>query len=164
MKYCNCNTSYKQHREKGNQAYAFGGYKDALNEYTIALEQLQLLKPASFVRKKNGVEESISKSSSGANSNEASNTMNPTDYAAIYAAILSNRSAVHLKLGSYKCAKEDALSSLQHDECSVKAHYRCGLALVGLQEYEDAKIYFEQGLSIAEGNTKDSNGRTITKQ
>lgn len=50
----------------------------------------------------------------------------------------SNRSMAYLQLEQYEAALSDAEAALKLDDACVKAAYRMGLALDGLQRHEEA--------------------------
>lgn len=59
-----------------------------------------------------------------------------------------NMAACKLKLGKWKEAIDQCRMALQLDAKSVKAHFRWGVAAVGLGEYETARDHFAQSVSL----------------
>jgi tetratricopeptide (TPR) repeat protein len=62
---------------------------------------------------------------------------------------LSKRSAAYLKLNKLQCAVADARDALKLDTSLLMAYYRQGVALFGLEKYNEAKASFSKGKEMA---------------
>jgi hypothetical protein len=77
------------------------------------------------------------------------------DDSALRATLLSNRSACHLKLGSYKeCLVDSEEITSKYDPSHSKALYRTAQAYIGLGDYKNAHIYLLKLLHYDKNNAE----------
>lgn len=97
-------------KTKGNEAFGAGEYAQAILQYSLALDKTEQLKDLDTTGKKGDLV--------------------PCDV------LFTNRAACFLKLGEHEKAREDADKALEVNSDNLKAHFRRGMALHAMGQYE----------------------------
>ena len=101
----------EKNKARGNEAFGAGEYAQAILLYSLALDKSEELPDADYTKTK---------------------PLFPRDV------ILSNRAACFLKMGDHEKAEADAKRASTLNPENVKAHFRRGLALHAMKQYEEA--------------------------
>ncbi|KAG7375659.1 hypothetical protein PHYPSEUDO_000301 [Phytophthora pseudosyringae] len=71
------------------------------------------------------------------------------DVAPTQAVLYGNRAMCYLKLKEFECAREDAEAALDADDYETIKYYRLlSMAMMGMQDYEEAKEVCDEGLEL----------------
>ena len=111
-------------KNKGNQAFTAGKYKEAIEFYSQAIK----LDPTDHVRIQ---------------------LVNPL---MLQQTFFTNRSASYAGLNQHEAALADANEAIKLNSKWMKGHYRRGAALFALEKYDDAYAAFKRALELEPAN------------
>jgi serine/threonine-protein phosphatase 5 len=114
----------EEFKTRGNQQFALGHFKNAIDDYTEAIQALL------------------------ADDCNATDAEKKARLPAFYA----NRAFANLKLELYGDAIADGSKALEIDPSFIKAYYRRGSAYLALAKYKDARTNFKAVLKIKPGD------------